>query len=65
MVMLYLWVIIAYLVILIFVGSIGSARVKNQDDFMVAGRQLSVWVLVGTLLATWIGSGSIIGGAGA
>lgn len=62
--MLYLWVIIAYLVVLIFVGSIRSARVKNQDDFMVAGRQLPVWVLVGTLLATWIGSGSIIGGAG-
>ncbi len=31
---------------------------------MVAGRRLSSKVLVGTLLATWIGSGSIIGGAG-
>lgn len=31
---------------------------------MVAGRNLSVKVLVGTLLATWIGSGSIIAGAG-
>jgi Na+/proline symporter len=30
----------------------------------VAGRNLSAKVLVGTLLATWIGSGSIIGGAG-
>lgn len=31
---------------------------------MVAGRKLSAPVLVGTLLATWIGSGSIIAGAG-
>lgn len=31
---------------------------------MVAGRRLGLPVLVGTLLATWIGSGSIIGGAG-
>jgi SSS family solute:Na+ symporter len=30
----------------------------------VAGRRLSAKVLVGTLLATWIGSGSIIAGAG-
>ncbi len=38
--------------------------VKSQDDFMVAGRRLSAGVLVGTLLATWIGSGSIIASAG-
>ena len=29
---------------------------------MVAGRRLTWPVLVGTLLATWIGSGSIFGG---
>jgi len=62
--MLYFWVIIAYLMILIGVGAWRSRQVKNQDDFMVAGRKLSAGVLVGTLLATWIGSGSIIGGAG-
>jgi SSS family solute:Na+ symporter/sodium/proline symporter len=62
--MLYFWVIIAYLVILIGVGAYRSKYVKTQDDFMVAGRRLSVKVLVGTLLATWIGSGSIIAGAG-
>ncbi len=62
--MLYLWVIIAYLVVLIGVGAYRSKYVKSQDDFMVAGRRLSATVLVGTLLATWIGSGSIIAGAG-
>lgn len=62
--MLYFWTIIAYLIVLIGVGAYRSKSVKSQDDFMVAGRKLSAKVLVGTLLATWIGSGSIIAGAG-
>lgn len=62
--MTYFWVIIAYLVLLILVGFYRGRLVKTQEDFMVAGRRLSAKVLVGTLLATWIGSGSIIGGAG-
>lgn len=62
--MVYFWVIIAYLMLLIVVGAIRGRNVKTQDDFMVAGRKLSTRVLVGTLLATWIGSGSIIAGAG-
>ena len=31
---------------------------------MVAGRSVSTWYLVGTLICTWIGSGSLFGGAG-
>jgi len=62
--MIYFWVIISYLLILIGVGAYRSRQVRTQDDFMVAGRRLSAKVLVGTLLATWIGSGSIIAGAG-
>jgi len=42
-------------VILIGVGAYRSKYVQTQDDFMVAGRRLSTRVLVGTLLATWIG----------
>jgi len=62
--MAYLIVILSYLLILIAVGAYRSKSVKSQDDFMVAGRRLSAKVLVGTLLATWIGSGSIIASAG-
>lgn len=62
--MIYFWTILAYLALLIAVGAYRSRRVKTQDDFMVAGRALSAKVLVGTLLATWIGSGSIIASAG-
>jgi len=60
----YFWFILAYLIVLIGVGAYRSKFVRTQEDFVVAGRKLSAKVLVGTLLATWIGSGSIIAGAG-
>ncbi|MFQ6606514.1 MAG: sodium:solute symporter [Fidelibacterota bacterium] len=62
--MLYVTVISAYLVLLIGVGVYKSRKVKTQSDFSVAGRRLTPWVLVGTMLATWIGTGSILGNAG-
>ena len=62
--MTYLWVILIYLVILLVIGGWRSRQVKSKDDFAVAGRKLSAPVLVGTLLATWIGSGSILASAG-
>jgi len=62
--MLYVIVISVYLVLLIGVGVYKSRKVKTQSDFSVAGRRLTPWVLVGTMLATWIGTGSILGNAG-
>lgn len=62
--MLYLWAILAYLLILIAYGAYRGRAVKSQEDFVVAGRRLPAKVLVGTLLATWIGSGSLIASAG-
>jgi SSS family solute:Na+ symporter len=38
-------------------------QVKSQTDFMVAGRKLSWPVLVFTLLSSWIGAGSLLGGS--
>ena len=58
----YLLTVAAYLMVLIGVSVWLSFRVRTQEDFMVAGRRLTWPVLVGTLLATWIGSGSIFGG---
>jgi solute:Na+ symporter, SSS family len=58
-------IVLFYLIAMLFIGLyFARKRVKDSDDFMVAGRRLSVPILVGTLLATWIGSGSIIAGAG-
>jgi len=58
----YLVSVVAYLFLLIGISVWLGFRVKTQEDFMVAGRRLTWPVLVGTLLATWIGSGSIFGG---
>tara|TARA_Y100000748_G_scaffold64526_1_gene52134 strand:+ start:1000 stop:2499 length:1500 start_codon:yes stop_codon:yes gene_type:complete len=49
---------------LVAVGAYKIKSVKSSEDFMVAGRSLHWYVLVGTLLATWMGSGSLFSGAG-
>jgi SSS family solute:Na+ symporter len=61
---LYLAAILVYLSALMVVGAWFARRVRTGADFMVAGRRLGLPVLVGTLLATWIGTGSIMGNAG-
>ena len=62
--MTYLSGIILYLFALVAVGIFKIRSVKNSEDFMVAGRVLPWYILVGTLLATWMGSGSLFSGAG-
>lgn len=62
--MIYVWPIVVYLAFLIGVSVYRSRKVKTQEDFMVAGRSVSVYFLVGTLVCTWIGAGSLFGGAG-
>lgn len=57
--MAYLTTIIIYLFFLFAVGLHVTKRVKKKEDFLVAGRTLTAPILVGTLLATWIGSGDI------
>lgn len=54
-----------YLVLMVGIGLWFSRRaaVATGEDFMFAGRNLPRPVMVGTLLATWVGSGTIIGGA--
>ena len=62
--MIHLSFILLYLIILIGIGFYKAGKIKTQSDFAVAGRSLSPWVLVGTMLATWMGTGSILGNAG-
>lgn len=59
----YFWTILIYMIALVGIGAIRSRSVRTQADFSVAGRQLSTFVLFGTMLATWIGTGSIFGNA--
>ncbi len=62
--MIYLWIVLGYLAMLMGISIFKSFAVKNQSDFMVAGRSVSTPKLVGTLLCTWMGSGSLLAGAG-
>ncbi len=60
----HLAVVLAYLGLMVLAGIYYAKKeVKTSEDFMVAGRRLPGIVLVGTLLATWVGSGTIVGGA--
>lgn len=58
-------VLISYLVVMVLVGAwFGrSTQTADGEDFVLAGRSLPAPVLGGTMLATFVGSGSIIGGA--
>src|SRR5688572_1911743 len=62
--MIFFVTIIAYVAVMLGVGIWKSRTTRTQDQFMVAGRSVSTWYLVGTLVCTWIGSGSLFGGAG-
>jgi SSS family solute:Na+ symporter/sodium/proline symporter len=55
----YLITILVYLLVLFAFGLRIAKRLKKKEDFLVAGRSLTAPVLVGTLLATWMGSGDI------
>ena len=57
-------VVFLYPVILLGVSLWRSRSVKSHEDFAVAGRSVPTAMLVGTLVCTWIGSGSLFGGAG-
>ncbi|UCG84927.1 MAG: sodium:solute symporter family protein [Gemmatimonadota bacterium] len=61
---LLVWVVLIYPLILVGVSLWRSKGVQSHEDFAVAGRSVPVALLVGTLVCTWIGSGSLFGGAG-
>jgi Na+/proline symporter len=59
----YLYIILAYLLVLTGFNFIRSKKIRTQEDFMVAGRQLKMSIMIFTLICTWIGSGTFIAGA--
>ena len=59
----YLLIIFLYLMVLMGINVYRSKQVKSHEEYMVAGRSLSIHVMVFTLIATWIGSGTFIAGA--
>src|ERR1700742_3881416 len=63
MIHVYAVVVGAIVLILLIVSLTRLGKVKTKADYLVAGRSLPAFVLVFTLLSSWIGSGSLLGGA--
>lgn len=60
----YLIAVILYLLLMMGIGIFfARTSVSNNEDFMIAGRKLPLFVVIGTLLATFVGSGTVVGGA--
>jgi len=60
---LYAIVLALIVLTLLAVSLTRLGKVKTKADYLVAGRSLPAIVLVFTLLSSWIGSGSLLGGA--
>jgi SSS family solute:Na+ symporter len=56
--------LILYVVLTTVVSFFMMARVRKPTDYLVAGRGLPVWALIGTIIGTCIGTGVIIGASG-
>ena len=63
MIHLHAAVVGAIVLTLLVVSLTRLGKVKTKADYLVAGRSLPAFVLVFTLLSSWIGSGSLLGGA--
>ncbi len=60
---LYAAVLGIIVVTLLAVSLTRVSKVKTKADYLVAGRSLPAFVLIFTLLSSWIGSGSLLAGA--
>ena len=47
--------VVVYLVLMLGIGLAVARRTGSQEDFLVAGRRLPVWILTATIIATWFG----------
>ena len=56
-----LWFVIAYWIVSVAIGLWAARRVKNTQDFAVAGRQLPLYMVIATVFATWFGSEAVLG----
>ncbi len=50
----------AYMLVMYVVGSFARERVHNEEDFLVAGRNLPLSLSWASLLATWFGAGTML-----
>jgi len=54
-----------YLVSMLCIGIVASKKADSTANFIVAGRRMPLWIGSATIVATWFGGGTMMGGAGA
>lgn len=59
-----IWFIFIYILTQVLIGILVSRRIKNETDFLVAGRAIPSFLLVFSLFATWFGAEAIVGTTG-
>jgi Na+/proline symporter len=57
--------VLVYIIAQLVIGLLASRRIKDQVDYLVAGRSLGYGLAIFSLFATWFGAESCIGAAGA
>ncbi|MCK6441080.1 MAG: sodium:solute symporter, partial [Planctomycetes bacterium] len=57
--------IIVYIALQLLVGFLVSRNVKTEQDYLVGGRKLGLLMATLTIFATWFGSETCLGSAGA
>ena len=53
--------VIAYMVLSIIIGVYAARRVKTAADYTIAGRSLTLPVVIATTFATWFGAETVLG----
>ena len=53
--------VLAYLLLSVGIGVYASRKVKNSDDYMLAGKRLPMSLATTAIFATWFGSETILG----
>ena len=60
----YLFGVIVSLIVYLSVGTIAGRKVKNIDDYDVAGRRAPTLLIVGSLVASFLSTGAFLGDTG-
>ena len=54
-------VVLAYLLIVVYLGLLGYMRTKSATDYLIAGREVHPFVMAMSYGATFISTSSIVG----
>ena len=59
------WAIGGYVLFLLAISIYATGKIKDEADYVVAGRRLPLFLAWGTLIATWFGAATMFAAAGA